>query len=184
MSKRMVDLKVADGKIVSINGYEVGGGGNSGGGTSGGGNIAVTSVEAIDKYKNDNTPVWNSGHALKANTSYAVGDQVEVRYTAMFNNISFSPNKIIIPYAISSSVSRERNKLQFGDVILVLTYFKTSVSSYFSNITNDGYLFQTENYLTYTVVKAGTTGDNVTLPSTGFNSVESYLECTIGPTEA
>ena len=179
MSKRMVDLKVADGKIVSINGYEVGGGG-----TSGGGNIAVTSVEATANYKNNNTPVWNGGHALNANTSYQVGDQVEVRYTASFDGISFSPNKIIIPYDFSSSVSSERNKLQFGDVILVLTDFNTSVSSYFSNITNDGYQFQTENLLTYTVVKAGTTGDNVTLPSTGFRSVERYLVCTIGPTKA
>ena len=180
MSKRMVDLKVADGKVTSINGYEVGG---SGGG-SGGGNIVVTSAQNTSNYKNNVTPRWNGGHALQANTQYEVGAQVQVYYNAMFDDKRIGSNQILIPYSISPSISADRNRLQFGDVVLVLTDVTASVSSYYSNITNQEYRFQIENYLTYTIVKAGTTGNDITLPSTGFSATARYLVCTIEPASA
>ena len=172
----MVDLKVEDGKIASIDGYEIA---SSGGASGGGGNIAVTSAESTTQYENNVAPRWNGGHALQANTQYEVGDQVEVYYKAMFNDKRITSNQILIPFDISSSISSDRNRLQFGDVVLVLTDFKTMVSSFYSKITNQEYRFQAENFLTYTVVKAGTTGNDITLPSTGFDSTARYLVCTI-----
>lgn len=203
MSRKMIDYKVENGTITSIDGYEVGGGGTAVEANppeeatqqlekikidniaysiaGGGGNIAVTSAKNEANYQNNITPRWNGSYALKANTAYEIGDQVQVYYQAMFNDKRINSNQILVPYSIDSSILYDRERMQFGEVILVLTNVSMTVSSFYSNITNQEYRFTTENYLTYTVVKAGTTGNDITLPQTGFGGAAKYLICTIEP---
>ena len=101
MSKRMVDLKVTDGKIASIDDYEVGGGTSVeanpqeeatqqlakikidniaysiNGGGAGGSGFIVKSINTSSRSSGikDNLG-WVNGRELKANTPYSVGDQV------------------------------------------------------------------------------------------------------------
>ena len=179
MSKRMVDLQVEGGKITSINGYEAGGTAveanpqeeatqqlekikidniayNIAGGGSGGSDFIVkeitTQVPSTGFKDNLN---WFNGRELKANTAYSVGDQVQIKYTKTFGSWSVAPNSIAIPIVAHKQASISNQRLLFGDVILVCTNADYSITTTKSNDTFDVVVF---NLLTYTVVKAGTTG--------------------------
>ena len=207
MSKRMVDLKVEDGKVASIDGYEVGGSSaveanpqeeateqlqkikidniayNIAGGGSGGGenyNFVVQRTEQDRAYKFGIALKWDSGSGLKANTAYEVGDQVIIVVNTN-NYISVNSNQIVVPLDTKLSMSTS-TKLQFGDVIIVLTdrNVRTELNG---DTTGHSYRFDTGAALKYTVVKAGTTGADVAL-SSNVDVTLTYLVYTLGVTQA
>lgn len=176
MSKRMVDLKVSAGKITSIDGYEVGGGSGSGGN-----NKVVTSVTTGTINKGQIRPPiqWSStpGLALKPNTSYQVGDQVKISYDWSPDKITIGENQIFVPIGCAQYIEDQNKKLTYGDVILVLTntYVRYNCTS---NDSRNIFPF-VENYATYTVVKAGTTGDSVSIPTSGWTDILTYMIYTL-----
>ena len=196
MSKRMVDLKVADGEILSINGYEVGGGTaveanpqeeatqqldkikidnisyNIAGGGSGSGFIVTDITTQAPSTGRKTDLAWVSGRELKANTEYAVGDQVQIKYFKTFGNWSVNPNSIAIPIAASNQVPYGNEKLTFGSVVLVCT---NVLNSFTTTKTNDTFKVSVTNHLTYTVVKAGTTGTDLTVPTSIGNDEELII---------
>ena len=177
----MIDYKVENGKITSIDGYEVGG--------SGGGNkTVVTSVtrDSINKGQIRPQIHWSStpGLALLPNTSYQVGDQVKISFDWSSDKITIGENQILVPINCVQYIDDQNKKLTYGDVILVLTngYARFNCTS---NDNRNFYPF-VENYATYTVVKAGTTGDDVSIPSTGWTDIITYFIYTLqlnSPTE-
>ena len=178
MSRKMIDYKVEDGKIVSIDGYEVGGG------TGGGGNysVAVQSVKKEIGYKYNINLEWFNDLGLKANTAYNVGDQVEMHVKADFGNKPVDSNQMLVP--INSSLSFTDTRIQFGDVIIVLTDTNSSTSTYSETIQNQNYRFVTDAYPVFTVVKAGTTGDNTSLYGKKVSATITYLIYTLGVNKA
>ena len=207
MSKRMVDLQVGGGKIASINGYEIDSGGtaveanpqeeatqqlnkikidniayNIAGGSGGGENYNVVVQRAGQerKYQFGVALKWESSSGLKANTAYTVGDQVTI-VANTYNNISVNSNQIPVPVDTRLAISAN-TKLQFGDVIIVLTD-KTVRTELNSDTTNQHYRFNTDGVLKYTVVKAGTTGADVALSGT-VDVTLTYITYTLGVTKA
>ena len=206
MSKRMVDLQVEDGKIASINGHEVGGGTaveanpqeeatqqlekikidniaySIAGGGSGGENYNVVVQKAQQKRESQFGVAlkWSGSYGLKANTAYAVGDQVTI-VANTYNYISVNSNQIPVPIHTELAISTN-TKLQFGDVIIVLTdrNVKTDLNG---DTTEQNYRFDTEVALKYTVVKAGTTGNDVAL-SGKIDVALSYIAYTLGVAKA
>ena len=177
MSRKMIDYKVEDGKITSIDGYEVGG-------TGGGGNysVAVQSVNKEIGYKFNINLEWFNNLGLKANTAYNVGDQVEMHVKADFGNKQVDSNQMLVP--INSSLSFSDTRIQFGDVIIVLTDKNSSTSTYSETIQNQNYRFVTDAYPVFTVVKAGTTGDNTSLVGKTVSATITYLIYTLGVNKA
>ena len=187
MSRKMIDYKVEDGTITSIDGYEVGGGGTAveanpqeeatqqlnkikidniayniaGGGSGGSGFIVknITTSTPSTGFK-DNLD-WVNGRELKANTAYSVGTQVQIKYTKTFGSWSVVPNSIAIPIGAHKQASTGNQRLLFGDVILVCTNADYSITTTKSNDTFNITVF---NLLTYTVVSAGTTGTDLEIP--------------------
>lgn len=198
----MIDYKVENGTITSIDGYEVGGGTaveanpqeeatqqlekikidniayNIAGG--GGNNKLVTSVTTDSTNKGQIRPQihWSSspGLALLPNTSYQVGDQVKISYDWSSNKITIGENQIFVPVSCAQYIEDQNKKLTYGDVILVLTntYARFNCTADKGNV----YPF-VENYATYTVVKAGTTGDNVSVPTSGWVDIITYMIYTL-----
>ena len=197
MSKRMVDLKVEDGKITSINGSAVGGG------TAVEANPQEEATQQLDKIKIDNVAYsiagggsggsgfiiknvstytyssgfkdnlgWVSGRELKANTAYQIGDQVQIKYSKSSGNFTISKNEIGVPVSVNKRVSWENQKLVFGNVVLVCTNADYSLSS---SKTNGTMGFSVFNLLTYTVVSAGTTGSDLTIPTSIMNDEEIII---------
>lgn len=206
MSKRMVDLKVEDGKVTSINGNEVGGGTaveanpqeeatqqldkikidniayNIAGGSGGSGFIvkSITTSTPSSGFK-DNLD-WVNGRELKANTAYSVGAQVQIKYTKTFGSWSVNPNSIAIPIAAFKQASTSNQRLLYGDVILVCTNADYSITTTKSNDTFNVSVF---NLLTYTVVKAGTTGTDLDIPRSIMDEEELIINFyTLGPATA
>ena len=197
MSKRMVDLQVADGKVASIDDYEVGGGTaveanpqeeatqqlekikidnivySTGGGGSGGSGFIVKSIttSSLSSGIKDNLD-WVNGRELKANTSYLVGDQVQIKYTKLFGNWLAFPNSIAVPIVSHKQASISNQRLVFGDVILVCTNVDYSITTSKSNNTFNASVF---NLLTYTVVKAGTTGTDLVIPASIMDEEELII---------
>ena len=187
MSRKMIDYKVENGTITSIDGYEVGGGGTAveanpqeeatqqlnkikidniayniaGGGSGGSGFIVknITTSTPSTGFK-DNLD-WVNGRELKANTAYSVGTQVQIKYTKTFGSWSVVPNSIAIPIGAHKQASTGNQRLLFGDVILVCTNADYSITTTKSNDTFNITVF---NLLTYTVVSAGTTGTDLEIP--------------------
>lgn len=209
MSRKMIDYKVENGTITSIDGYEVGGGGTAveanpqeeasqqlekikidditysigGGGGSGGSGFIVKSIttQSPSTGFKDNLD-WVNGRELKANTAYSVGAQVQIKYTKTFGNWSVSPNKIAIPIVASKQASISNQRLLFGDVILVCTDADYSIST---TKQNDTFNFTVFNLLTYTVVKAGTTGTDLEIPRSIMDEESLYINFyTLGPATA
>ena len=180
MSKRMVDLKVADGKIASINGFELGGSGGSGGN---GGEFIVTNITSTTVSPSSQYNLgWVSGRELKANTAYAVGDQLQIAYKKASGFYQITKNEIVIPVIAHDQVPYSTQKLQFGDVILVCTNADYSINT--KKTTNEFY-FSVNSCLTYTVVKAGTTGSDVTIPSSISGDIKLDINFyTLGPATA
>ena len=206
MSRKMIDYKVEDGKITSIDGYEVGGGTaveanpqeeatqqlekikidniayNISGGSGGGENynVVVQRAEQDRKRQFGVALKWDSSYGLKANTAYAVGDQVAI-VANTYNYITANSNQIPVPIDTRLTISTN-TKLQFGDVIIVLTdrNVRTELNS---ATTEQHYRFDTDAALKYTVVKAGTTGNDVAL-SGKIDVTLTYIAYTLGVTKA
>ena len=174
----MIDYKVENGKITSIDGYEVGGGGGSGGNYS----VAVQSVKEEIGYKYNITPEWYSNLGLNANTAYEVGDQVVMHVKADFGNKPVDSNQMLIP--TNPCLSFSDTRMQFGDVIIVLTNEGSSTSMYSKTIQDQNYRFVTDAYPVFTVVKAGTTGDNTSLRGKTISATITYLKYTLGLTKS
>ena len=202
----MIDYKVENGKIVSIDGYEVGGGG-----TAVEANPQEEATQQLEKIKIDNIAYsiaggggenynvvvqradqeraqkfgvnlkWDGSSGLKANTAYEVGDQVIITADT-YNYIRANANQIPVP--IDTKVAMiNKTRLQFGDVIIVLTDREVRTDLYGGSTSTQSYRFDTEATLRYTVVKAGTTGTDVTL-SSEVDIVLTYLTYTLGVTKA
>ena len=178
MSRKMIDYKVENGKITSIDGYEVGGGGSGDVNY----NIAVQSAKKEISYKYNINLEWFSNLGLKPNTVYEVGDQVEMHVKADFGNKQVGSNQILVP--INSSLSFSDTRMQFGDVIIVLTNEGSSTSTYSGTIQDQNYRFVTDAYPIFTVVKAGTTGNNVSLSGKTVSATITQLIYTLGVTKA
>ena len=156
MSKRMVDLQVEDGTITSIDGYNLSVGGGS--------------YTAIPKLvKSDSTgsggaynPSWVGSQPV-ANTAYEVGKTFQVYYSYKWDAIAMQANQIFIPTGATNVVSTNNNTLKVGDVVLMLSECSWTLKMYISS--DNKYTVESRNYLNYTVIKAGTTGDTITLPS-------------------
>lgn len=170
MSRKMIDYKVEDGTITSIDGYNlsVGGGGSytvkpkiaNSNGTSNGSN---------------STPNW-SGSRPGANASYEVGRAFTVFYRKDYSGIQIEDNQILIPLSTSGTVSEDLQSMTLGNVTLLLTGIGVD-----TRVRKSGnqYYITTNNYLKYTVIKAGTTGDTITLPSYFGSQSCSYVIYTL-----
>lgn len=150
-------------------------------GGGGGSKIAVIGTSS-DWVADGPTPTahWSTvrDRALKANTAYEVGDNVSVEFTKTFSTKHLTNEQIIIPFSPKTSLSYSNYKLKFGDVILALT--NSNINLNCASINNKDYNISASTYLTYTVVKAGTTGADVNLPSSGWNCTYSYIIYTLG----
>ena len=205
MSKRMVDLKVADGNVTSINGYEVGGGTaveanpqeeatqqlekikidniayNIAGGGSGGA-IAILNCEQKTAGGNNSATWYNSEDfvPLKANTAYEVGNTVALRVYSTATTENFNNNQFMAPLDISIPVNRARSTIKYGDVVLTLTEIVIDPTYKYEG---SRYSINTVFKMIYTVVKAGTTGADVTAPNPPSTSF-TYLKYTLGTPQA
>ena len=154
--------------------------------SSGGGenyNVAVQSAKEEFGY-NFSTPLsWYNNEGLKPNTAYEVGDQVKMRIQANFNK-QVDSNQILVPTQSNISFDNDTTRMQFGDVVIVLTDRNVSVSSSSSTIQDQNYRFTTSAYPTYTVVKAGTTGADASLSGKKVATTISYMIYTLGVTKA
>lgn len=196
MSKRMVDLKVEGGKITSINGYE------AGGGTAVEANPQEEATQQLEKIKIDNiayniasgaggivvkltsgvitdgsttTEKWSSSNPVLPNTAYQIGDNFQLYYEKRFNPVQLQANQtisILDTYAYSSANNR---KIQYGDVVMVPTLVEIKSSA---SLSSGEFRLNGSYYITYTVIKAGTTGDNVNPPSESFDEGAKYLKYT------
>lgn len=119
-----------------------------------------------------------SGRALKPNTAYEVGDNVTVEFQKSFNTQYLQENQIIVPCSSKNSLAYRNYTLKYGDVVLVLT--NSNINLQCSSSDNKIYHVGADAFLTYSVVKAGTTGADVSLPSGGWNCAYSYTIYTLG----
>ena len=175
MSKRMVDLHVEGGKVTSINGYEVGGSGSGGGGSGSGFDFYITSSTDYTKSKSSGPYglAWSMHNKLEANTAYDVGYIARVFYSVNFHPISLETNEICDIVDFTDAAATDYRKLQFGNVVLVLIGVDVTPTA---NIRDNKYIDITASYyLTYAVIKAGTTGDNVDLDSSKIDPKMNYI---------
>lgn len=166
--KSLVSESNPDGDITK----ELGGGGSS--------KIAVIGTNS-DWTGGGTDPAahWSyNGRALLPSTAYEVGDNFTVEFTKAFNNQILQENQIIVPYSPKTSLAYTNYKLKYGDVVLVLT--NSNITLQCSSRDNENYSVFATVYLTYSVVKAGTTGADVSLPSSGWNCSYSYIIYTLG----
>ena len=202
MSRKMIDYKVEDGTITSIDGYEVGGG------TAVEANPQDEATQQLEKIKIDNTtyniaggnysvkvekiessfsgsggsnsPYWESNDSSKIiqpNTHYNVGFTTAFCYTKKYNTQKLEPNQFIIPVGGYHTLGFNQRIKQFGEVVLQVTSIEPEY-----NVINEPdmcYIEATYHY-TYTVTTAGTTGDTVQLPSYPASPYLSYEVVTLG----
>lgn len=156
MSRKMIDYKVEDGTITSIDGYNLSVGG-------GGSYTATPKLVKSDSTGNGGSynPSWVGLEPI-ANTAYEVGKTFQISYSYRWDAIKTQANQIFIPTGATNVVSINNNTLKFGDVVLMLSY--TSSTLRMSVSSDNKYTVEARNYLDYTVIKAGTTGDTITLP--------------------
>lgn len=172
MSRKMIDYKVEDGTITSIDGYEVGGGGRY--------NAQVT-LTKCDTWGNGGSYVPNwTGIAPRPNTAYEVGQRFCLFNQYSWDGIKVEPNQIFIPITVTNAVSSANQTLQFGEVTLILDHVDTTVNM---SVRDGKYIVGSRNYAYYTVIKAGTTGDTITLPSGLGSSNLNYAIYTLGITK-
>ena len=170
--KSLVSASNPDGDITK----ELGGGG---GGSS---KITITATKS-DWTGSGQTPhaKWSSytDRALKPNTAYEIGDTVSAEFVKEFNEEGVNSNQILVPADTAISISSNHYTLKYGDVVLALTNADTRLNVRPSRYRDGYYSVSTNCYLTYTVIKAGTTGDNISLSSSGWDCIYSYNIYTI-----
>lgn len=148
------------------------------GGGSGNYNIEVQRIRSDSITDGSYSNSWN----LQANTAYEVGDIVEYYKSKRCNPKKLDSNQILVPVKLRASVANNKKTLKFGDVILVLT--NAEIKGSFAASSNNEYQLFTDTTLTYTVIKAGTTGSDVALDSSGIDEICQYMVCTLGVTKA
>ena len=166
--KSLVSASNPDGDITK----ELGGGSSK---------ITITATKSDWTGSGSNpTAYWSrsADRALKPNTAYEVGDNVSVEFTKSFNTQVLKENQIIVPCSSKNSLAYANYKLKYGDVVLVLT--NSNINLECASTNNKNYYISANVYLTYSVVKAGTTGADVSLPSSGWNCTYSYIIYTLG----
>ena len=170
--KSLISASNPDGDITK----ELGGGG---GGSS---KITITATES-DWTGSGQDPHagWssNAGRALKPNTAYEIGDTVSANFVKEFNDQRLASNQILVSGNASLSIGVKNYTLKYGDVVLALTNADTRLNVSPSRY-GTGYSITANCYLTYTVIKAGTTGADVSLNSSGWGAVYSYVIYTLG----
>lgn len=152
------------------------------GGSSGGENynVVVQRADQERKHKFGLDLKWDSSSGLKANTAYEIGDQV-IMVVNTYNYVSVASNQIPVPIDTRLSMITS-TKLQFGDVVIVLTDRNIRTELNGGSTSTQSYRFDTDAVLKYTVVKAGTTGADVTLSSKADITL-TYLTYTLGVTK-
>ena len=161
MSKRMIDYKVVDGKITSIDGMGIGAGGG----------IEVVNAEVITT-SNGSTynPKWIGNEvAPKPLTAYQVGDKFRARSTVSFNSVQVEKNQIFVP--IASYLDSSIDPIKSGDVIMIPVSAQADVKLG-EPLSANLYKVYGVVDVTYIVIKAGTTGDaaSLALPSAWYQS--------------
>lgn len=147
-------------------------------------NIEVTDVVLKSAYFAISTDVkWVDGAGLQPNSAYEVGDIVKIEYTGIFQSVNCeTTNKIFMPLSIFPVVAKSNSRLQFGDVVLVLTNGTARLNC--SSSDKKIYDITCDNILTYAVVKSGTTADSVAITNTGlFQDALRYNIVTLGVTK-
>ena len=206
MSRKMIDYKVENGKITSIDGYEVGGGTaveanpqeeatqqldkikidniaySIAGGGSGG--LGVSVIKFGPKTKNPTNQLlsWKTDDGfqeLKPNTAYEVGDSFVLGYQHIISE-TLEENQIMSPVDAYVALSKSQTTLTYGGVILSCGPVRTS--TYYTNTSAKKPTVTVSHSIIYNVVKAGTTGDNVNPPNP--QTYISYIIYTLGVTQA
>lgn len=149
----------------------------------GGGSNKITVIGTNSDWTgNGNDPAahwsYNADRSLLPSTAYEVGDNFTVEFTKVFDNKTLQENQIIVPYSPKISLTYNNYKLKYGDVVLVLT--NSNINLQCSSRNNKNYSVSATVKLTYSVVKAGTTGADVSLPLSGWNCSYSYIIYTLG----
>ena len=207
MSRKMIDYKVEDGTITSIDGYEVGGGtaveanpqqeatqqlekikiDNIAYSIGGGGNYSIK-VEKIESSFSgsggSNSAYWennDSSKIIQPNTHYDVGFTTAFCYKKKYSTQKLEPNQFIVPVGGYHTLGFLQRIKQYGEVVLQVISIEPEY-----NIINEQdmcYIEATYHY-TYTVTTAGTTGDTVQLPSYPAAPYLSYEVVTLGIAKA
>ena len=202
----MIDYKVENGKIVSIDGYEVGGGTaveanpqeeatqqlekikidnvayNIAGGGSGSLGVSVIKIEPKTKNLTNQLLSWKKDDGfqeLKPNTAYEVGDSFVLKYQHIISE-TLEENQIMSPVDVYIVPTKPQITLTYGGVILSCGSVRTS--TYYTNTSPKKPTVTVSHNITYTVVKAGTTGENVNPPDP--QTFISYIIYTLGVTQA
>ena len=202
MSRKMIDYKVENGTITSIDGYEVGGGTAVEANPQGeatqqlekikidniayniaGGNYSVK-VEKIESNfsgsGDSNSAYWESNDSNKMilpNTHYDVGFTAAFCYKKKYRTQKLEPNQFIIPVGGYHTLGFLQRIKQYGEVVLQVTSIEPEYNVI--NEQNMCYIEATYHY-TYTVITAGTTGDTVPLPDYPASPYLSYEVVTLG----
>ena len=157
MSRKMIDYKVEDGTITSIDGYNLG--------VGGGGSYTVNpKIAQSDTWGNGGSYSKNWVGARPApNTAYELGRTFQAFYAYRWDAIAAQPNQILIPTGASDIVSMSNQTMKFGDMVLMLSYSCSALTM--SRSSDNKYTVEARFYMDYTVIKPGTTGDTITLPS-------------------
>ena len=180
----MIDYKVENGTITSIDGYEVGGG------TDVEANPQQEATQQLEKIKIDNIAYniaggnysvrvekiessfsgsggassgaywesYDSNKMILPNTHYDVGFTTAFCYKYKYKTKKLEPNQFIIPVGGYHTLGFLQRIKQYGEVVLQVT----SIEPEYNVINNpDMCEIEATYHYTYTVVTAGTTGDTV-----------------------
>ena len=128
----------------------------------------------------DPRAIWstNYGRGLKPNTAYQIGDTVSANFVKEFNDMRLNSNQILVPGSVALSIAYNNYTLKYGDVVLALICDNCRLNIAPSSF-GTGYTITANCYLTYAVIKAGTTGEDISLSSSGWGAVYSYSIYTI-----
>ena len=176
MSKRIVDLKVEDGKIASIDGYGLGGSGGSGGG-----NISVKLTNS-DVLYNGSVSTISKAIWVQQNTAYQVGDVKSFELEATFTSMAIYSNQIFVALSAGLKIPNQSYTQKYGDVTLRFISQYTQLTS--TILDNTKCKVSAHYMLKYMVVKGGTTGADVSSLNTDFNATLSYAIYTFESSQA
>lgn len=149
-----------------------------GGGGGGNYNVEVKGVRSDSITDGSYSNYWG----LQANTAYEIGDIVSYSKSKRCSPKKLNSNQILVPVKLRASIADNKKTLKFGDVILVLTYVEIKGS--FARSSDNSYQLFTDTTLSYTVIKAGTTGSDVALNSSGVDEICQCMVYTLGVTKA
>ena len=207
MSRKMIDYKVENGTITSIDGYEVGGGtaveanpqdeatqqlekikiDNTTYNIAGGGNYSVKVEKMESSFSGSgggSSAYWESHGSNKMilpNTHYDVGFTTAFCYKFRYRTQKLEPNQFIIPVGGYHTLGFLQRRKQYGEVVLQVTSIEPEY-----NVINKPDMCEIEAtyHYAYTVVTPGTTGDTIELPSYPASPYLSYEVVTLGIAEA